>query len=57
MAIIKMQGLTVEQRLKLLEVATKDTDKFYGFLSLMLCAFAAPLGFLVAAYARRIHTA
>jgi hypothetical protein len=53
--IIKMQGLTPEQRIQLLEYATKSSSSFYSLLHIALGLFSAPLAAILWALARKIQ--
>lgn len=53
MAVLKMPGLTAADRIKLIEAVTRDSERFYGFLHIMLGALGAPLGFLLVRFAPR----
>lgn len=53
MEILKMQGITTADRLKLLEVATKGTDKLYSFLSIALGGLLVPIGAVITSFVRR----
>ncbi|RJG57703.1 hypothetical protein D0Z70_00285 [Sphingobium terrigena] len=52
-AVLKMPGLTAADRIKLIDAVTRDSERFYSFLHLMLGALGAPLGFLLVRFAPR----
>ncbi len=47
LAVLKMQGLSPNDRVKLITAVTQDSERFYGFLHLMLGFLGAPLGFFL----------
>lgn len=53
--IIKMQGVTAEQKAKLMELANQSTSSFYTWLSSVGFLFAALIGFLGPSIAARIR--
>ncbi len=52
--IVKMEGLTPDQRLKLMTEANAATGRFYNWLSSVGLLFMATLGFLGPAISARI---
>jgi hypothetical protein len=52
-AVLKMQGLNAADRIKLIEAVTRDSERFYGFLHILLGLLSAPLGFLMVRFGMR----
>lgn len=52
--ILQMPGVSTADRLKLIEVATKGTDRFYTLLTLVFGGLSAPLAGILWSLARRL---
>lgn len=55
LAVIKMEGITAAERLKLLEMVNTNSAKFYSFLNSAAIMLLVPAGGLIWAYAAKIR--
>jgi len=51
--ILKMQGIPIADRVRLLEIATKGTDRFYSLLNVMFFGLMTPLAAVIVSFSRK----
>lgn len=53
LAVLRMQGVSPADKVKLIQAVTADSERFYSFLHIAIGALGAPLGYILVRFGNR----